>query len=226
MRYKIAILIIVLFLCNIGETFSKGGGKGGSFPGGIGSSHRGAKYFNPPTGNKYTPRGLGGGVSPGNSGNNSGNSQSGYPRSGIEKQFTMAEHNKQEIERKRKEQLDKYVEKQNNDNREREIAQKRQSEIYVKSQNHGNILKNDHLRYAKINYYNLKRDIDGKIIRSETAKNDYLKSIGYKNIPPGYQIDHIKPLYAGGCDCPSNMQLIQTEVHKAKTKNDYKEYGR
>lgn len=37
---------------------------------------------------------------------------------------------------------------------------------------------------------------------------------------PGYQVDHIKPLCAGGRDHPDNMQWISVETHKAKTKID------
>jgi hypothetical protein len=72
----------------------------------------------------------------------------------------------------------------------------------------------------------VKRSQDGKIIRSEEAKREYLKSIGKDSLPEGYQIDHKVPLYAGGCDCPENMQLLTTQEHKIKTKNDYMNYSR
>jgi hypothetical protein len=56
-----------------------------------------------------------------------------------------------------------------------------------------------------------------KVERSSTAKKDFLKSMGLKKIPAGYQIDHIKPLSEGGSDTPSNMQLISVSQHKRKT---------
>lgn len=37
---------------------------------------------------------------------------------------------------------------------------------------------------------------------------------------PGYQVDHIKPLCAGGKDAPENMQWLTTEAHLNKTKTD------
>ena len=37
---------------------------------------------------------------------------------------------------------------------------------------------------------------------------------------PGYQIDHIEPLCAGGADHRSNMQWLTIEDHKAKTRQD------
>jgi len=72
----------------------------------------------------------------------------------------------------------------------------------------------------------VQRDKNGQIIRSESAKEQYLKSHGYKEGPHGYQVDHIIPLYAGGCDCPSNMELLTIQAHHAKTKADYQKYGR
>lgn len=36
----------------------------------------------------------------------------------------------------------------------------------------------------------------------------------------GYQIDHRKPLAAGGSDHESNMQWLSVEDHKAKTKGE------
>lgn len=70
------------------------------------------------------------------------------------------------------------------------------------------------------------RDSDGRIARSESAKMAYLKQQGYKSVPAGYNVDHIVPLYAGGCDCPSNMQLLSVQAHHAKTKADFDRYAR
>lgn len=56
-----------------------------------------------------------------------------------------------------------------------------------------------------------------KVKRNSSAKKEFLKKNGYKKVPPGYQVDHIKPLSEGGSDTPDNMQLIPTTVHKEKT---------
>jgi hypothetical protein len=37
---------------------------------------------------------------------------------------------------------------------------------------------------------------------------------------PGWQVDHVIPLCAGGPDTPSNMQWLTVEVHKVKTRGD------
>lgn len=74
-------------------------------------------------------------------------------------------------------------------------------------------------------YYNGKKySTTGKpmVKRSETNKNEFLKSKGYNKVPKGYQVDHIKPLSEGGTDDPSNMQLISTEQHKRKTATESK----
>jgi len=59
-----------------------------------------------------------------------------------------------------------------------------------------------------------------KVNRNSSAKKEFLKKNGYKKVPPGYQVDHIKPLSEGGSDTPDNMQLITTSVHKEKTANE------
>jgi len=56
-----------------------------------------------------------------------------------------------------------------------------------------------------------------KVQRSEAAKRQFLKSNGYRKVPPGYKVDHIIPLSKGGMDVPSNMQLIPKSLHKQKT---------
>jgi hypothetical protein len=53
--------------------------------------------------------------------------------------------------------------------------------------------------------------------RSEANKMEFLKSRGFKQIPEGFEIDHIKPLSEGGSDDPRNMQLLTIEQHKRKT---------
>jgi len=72
----------------------------------------------------------------------------------------------------------------------------------------------------------VKRTDNGKIARNMSARHNFLKDRGMSKVPKGYQVDHIKPLYAGGADKPSNMQLLKIDEHRAKTKNDYMRYGR
>jgi 5-methylcytosine-specific restriction endonuclease McrA len=66
------------------------------------------------------------------------------------------------------------------------------------------------------------RDRNGKIKRSETEKKKFLKGLGYKRVPPGYEVDHIVPLSKGGADKSYNMQLIPKSVHKRKTARERK----
>jgi len=71
-------------------------------------------------------------------------------------------------------------------------------------------------------YYNETYKTTGntKVERSSSAKEEFLKSKGYKKVPSGYQVDHIKPLSEGGADVPSNMQLIPIAQHKRKTASE------
>jgi hypothetical protein len=64
----------------------------------------------------------------------------------------------------------------------------------------------------------VKRDKNGKMIRSESARLQFMKQTGYPHGRPGYVVDHIIPLKKGGCDCPSNMQWQTIEAAKAKDK--------
>jgi len=59
-----------------------------------------------------------------------------------------------------------------------------------------------------------------KVERSASAKNIFLKSLGYSEVPAGYHVDHIIPLSQGGRDVPENMQLITIEQHKAQTASE------
>jgi HNH endonuclease/PBCV-specific basic adaptor protein len=68
-------------------------------------------------------------------------------------------------------------------------------------------------------YYGEYYSTTGKplVKRSGTNKRNFLYSLGYSEIPKGYEIDHIIPLSEGGTDDPSNMQLLTIEQHKRKT---------
>ena len=59
-----------------------------------------------------------------------------------------------------------------------------------------------------------------KVERSSSEKEKFLKSQGYKKVPPGYEVDHIQPLSKGGQDNPSNMELLTKQQHKQKTANE------
>lgn len=62
--------------------------------------------------------------------------------------------------------------------------------------------------------------------RSTVERHAFVKKVacpatGKHRLPcPGWQIDHIEPLCAGGADHRSNMQWLTIEDHKAKTKVD------
>lgn len=77
-------------------------------------------------------------------------------------------------------------------------------------------------RHTTSSTIGVKRDSEGRIERSSKAKKEFLKSKGYNKVPKGYEVDHIIPLYKGGVDEPSNMQLLPKDIHKQKTKMDLK----
>ena len=60
------------------------------------------------------------------------------------------------------------------------------------------------------------RDSHGRIQRSSSERQKFLKSQGLTHTPPGYQVDHVKPLSKGGADKTSNMQLIPKDSPKEK----------
>jgi hypothetical protein len=68
------------------------------------------------------------------------------------------------------------------------------------------------------------RDSYGHIKRSRAAIKEFKRThpcpaTGDSTGPcPGYVIDHIKPLYKGGCDCPENMQWQTDSAAKEKDK--------
>ena len=60
------------------------------------------------------------------------------------------------------------------------------------------------------------RDSSGRIQRSSSERLKFLKSHGLTHTPPGYQVDHIRPLSKGGADKTWNMQLIPKNSPKEK----------
>src|SRR5215831_362144 len=62
-----------------------------------------------------------------------------------------------------------------------------------------------------------KRNSNGRIHRSSSARSEFMRRTGYPKGRKGYVVDHIVPLECGGADVPSNMQW-QTE-QEAKTKD-------
>ena len=73
-------------------------------------------------------------------------------------------------------------------------------------------------RSTKATNPNIKREKNGKIARSESAKREFMKKSGYPKGRKGYVVDHIVPLKKGGCDCPKNMQWQTVEEAKKKDK--------
>jgi hypothetical protein len=67
-------------------------------------------------------------------------------------------------------------------------------------------------------YLEEKRDEHGRIIRSTTARKEFMKRTGLSLGRPGYVVDHIVPLKKGGCDCPENMQWQTIDEARAKDK--------
>ncbi len=65
---------------------------------------------------------------------------------------------------------------------------------------------------------------DGKIVRSKSAVRLFRSthpcpSTGKRaGSCPGYVVDHLWPLCAGGCDVPENMQWQEIEASKRKDK--------
>lgn len=51
------------------------------------------------------------------------------------------------------------------------------------------------------------------IVRDLAVRSEFLSSIGYEELPEGYEVHHIIPLSEGGSDTPDNMVLIYEEDH-------------
>lgn len=66
------------------------------------------------------------------------------------------------------------------------------------------------------------RDSHGRFVRSEAARDAFMRQTGYPHGRPGYVVDHIVPLACGGADSPSNMQWQTMGEAKAKDKIELK----
>ena len=60
----------------------------------------------------------------------------------------------------------------------------------------------------------------GRIPRSREAKDQFMRRSGYSRGRPGYVVDHIVPLCAGGADAPSNMQWQTVDAAKVKDRQE------
>jgi len=53
------------------------------------------------------------------------------------------------------------------------------------------------------------------------VKEHACPATGLHRLPcPGYHVDHVTPLCAGGADAVENLQWLRVEDHKAKTRGD------
>ena len=60
------------------------------------------------------------------------------------------------------------------------------------------------------------RDAKGRILRNPAVVHEFERQTGYPHGRPGYVVDHIVPLCAGGTDAVSNMQWQSVADAKAK----------
>jgi hypothetical protein len=66
----------------------------------------------------------------------------------------------------------------------------------------------------------VRRNPNGRIERSETAKHQFMVRTGFPQGRSGYVIDHIVPLACGGADVPENMQWQTVAEGKVKDKTE------
>jgi len=72
------------------------------------------------------------------------------------------------------------------------------------------------------------RDTKGNLVRSISRRTLFLKMTGHQDgkVPQGMAVNHIVPLRCGGCDVPSNMELMSTEEWKKRTGPERYDCGR
>mgnify|MGYP001578250818 CR=1 FL=1 len=60
--------------------------------------------------------------------------------------------------------------------------------------------------------------------RDRQLRNEVMREQGPcgKSSCPGYEVDHIKPLYQGGTDTRNNLQVLRKDIHQQKTAQDWK----
>ena len=58
--------------------------------------------------------------------------------------------------------------------------------------------------------------------RKLSTKQRWLERHGIKKVPPGYVLDHKKPLSEGGTDTLWNLHLIKKSTHIKKTRKEAK----
>lgn len=62
--------------------------------------------------------------------------------------------------------------------------------------------------------------------RSNTIRAEFIRAVPCpetgvtRGACPGWEVDHVVPLCAGGADRPENMQWLTVAEHKAKTRQD------
>lgn len=72
-------------------------------------------------------------------------------------------------------------------------------------------------------YAQARIDRDRNQVRAFRAEHACPATGLHRGACPGYHVDHITPLCAGGPDRPDNMQWITKEDHRFKTLVDVKE---
>lgn len=72
------------------------------------------------------------------------------------------------------------------------------------------------------------RDTAGNLVRSPSRRNLFLKMTGHAGgrVPDGMAVNHIVPLRCGGCDLPSNMELMSVAEWKKRTGPERYDCGR
>jgi len=72
------------------------------------------------------------------------------------------------------------------------------------------------------------RDRAGALVRSPERRCLFLRMTGHDScrVPDGFAVNHIVPLRCGGCDVPSNMELMTVADWKARTGPERLDCGR